>query len=687
MRFTTPHFRFLLAALLTLALPIATLAQTTPKEKDPRFPNGSKEQTQPSVNEALKKLPSNLSIGKKVGNQFGAQKNKNGFPDHPWKKGRKITESSRDWIMDSLNAVGLGDSKKAKGGLKINAKFYKKFMQCFEPRLVKGFCSHCYPPMICPDSTCSNYCGCQPNTGYVWEYWWPEIEVETNNYGIAAFNPVYADPRRADLTHKALEKMLVRDKRYKDLPKPIGKDPNLGQSAVEGFLPGEQFENLEAHTYETNVQAHGTEERCEGCGKRDLRYYPVVVFGECIYCEPDYFWYNGYKKGNNECFYDTLDKKKSQVRGFTEEKRFSEFWRAPEMSAVLDKDLYRLSSPAPSMPGFGTGGADATIRQMKVANKNYWKNRSCAAYRAHAWPDEYQDLTKAAGIVPYDNSDMEAICYHGGGDLFPITGTLMGHFHPLTSSVYIARRALYLFSHDYMKNVGGEDLRLNFFTDKVDKMQIVYPIRSECFTMDDVNDRDTSKFPPDAVRPNQNGSIRMVYWNKRQACTCQFRGMDNPKKSEGRQRGPLAVATTSGDPDQYNYIQQGWGCMIDPRKKVEQGHGDEHPDKVRGRAIKKPPLQLLVAESALQLYPFVGLPSVGGGGAVSGDGGGGQTGGDSGGQDTSGIGSDSGGGDDEEIDLSTDSSNLSSDDQDFLNQDGDPSDDGTDDSGDGGAEE
>lgn len=515
---------FFIVVLLAMLVPLSAGAQDKPYVPFPvpplpdpmHFPTGSDLQTFQESLESLENFEENKNIGQGVASQFGGPRER--FDDHPWKGGRDLGESLTDWFTDSSNAVGLPFL----GDLSM-----EDFLECFEPRLVFPTCPFCWPPSLRP-----NYCSSKRNLGYIWEYWWPEWEVETNNFGIAAFNPIVEG--RVDLLHPMVGQLLESIFRpvaesyiegkftggvTAEIPDELREEPHLGNAHFAGLLPGDQTLVQEAHVYRSMVAQVTSASRCKGCGFWDIRWKKLKFI-----CVPIPFWYNGWRRGNDECFYDTLPPERGIVAGWTEQPGWNFYWRIPEFSAVLgdrSPELYAASVP------------------LSLADTTYWQTRSCGSYRISKWPDIYQDLTTAAGMIGMSSGPLRDICYKGGGQLYPVTGTMMGHFHPLTSAAYFSRRAIELssellrdekFSGDFPFNWVDIYTGVPYFADRnrsgdsIDKLQRVFPEPSKCFKIQQIMDRNRNLFPPDAERPEGMGSTRYLYWNKRIACTCEYRG-------------------------------------------------------------------------------------------------------------------------------------------------------------------
>ena len=86
------------------------------------------------------------------------------------------------------------------------------------------------------------------------------------------------------------------------------------------------------------------------------------------------------------------------------------------------------------------------------------------------------------------------------------------------------RRAIELISRTE-SNLGR---RLPVYADEIDKLQRVSPEPTGCFEVGDIDYENHSLFPPGALDPEENGSIRFIYWNKRQGCVCPYKGTVEP---------------------------------------------------------------------------------------------------------------------------------------------------------------
>ena len=453
--------------------------------------------------------------GTSIGEQFsldGEHWEETQYGEHPWYGGNP--QSDMMWELDSYTAVGPYSPL-------LQPFAFQRFMRCFEPRIILPVCPfYCYPPSLRPEAS-GNSCPVENNTGFTFAFWWPENIIEVNDFGISALNP--AAYGRADLVHphvadnlrQVLETELDRALGFRAGVKPGGFPDNFpdgihqGRTKYSGILPGDQTQVVEAHVYSSFVNARAGERRNPTKGYRDLRW--KKAYGICWPLPP--IWYNGYKKGNAQCFYSTVPEKKPVVKLWTEEPKAAMFWRFPEMSRVLNGQYYRIAGPnaiprTNPMSPTSEGEPAGLIIDGLTYYGSYPRERSCSAYRVAAYPERYGQLAAQFGIVGNEWNGAELVCYKGGGQLFPITGTMMGHFSPLPTAAYFARRALYL-----SERMPGN--RTPFFSDKADKLQRVYPSPSECFRANDIDDLDVEQFPPNAVDPNDWGSIRLMQWEMR----------------------------------------------------------------------------------------------------------------------------------------------------------------------------
>ena len=551
-----------------------------------------------------------------------------GTPEHIWKDGRGTSDSRKDYVVDSRLAVAV-KAEKIKKGLpedvkevdNLNSVSYDNFHECFEPRWLSNRCNYCNPQFVMPFSDCIP----RDNRGYVWEYWWPEFTVDVNGFGIASINPVDAfqrkdllfkqllTDRKSELKDKLKEHMSElseRDKLDRDSDKVVQEtleeiekrnmmdDPIGGQSHFSGTSPDDQTQSMESHLYKTKVTT-------------DNHTYPFfrVMHGGmgewwiptpigCIPICP--YWYNGYIwKNNFKCHYDSIPDKlpeKLWAAGWTEQAKYAPYWRFPELSGNIDSAKYRASVP------YGISFSPQN-NEMETEQLSYLRKDTCSSFRSITWPNIYGDLPKVFKLTPKLDLNLKEICYIGGGQLYPLTGTLMGAHHPLTSAALIARRAIELVyarpEYAFLPNVPRftDDSFPYGGSNSIDKLQMVYPRYSKCFRMnktvgeaqdlpyvEDIG----SEFPPDEVDPKQVGAVRFIFWNRRTTCSCQYRSTYEDTMKAG--------------PDFKCNAIYGWGCQVFENRPSQLGRGKGSEilkDKFYGSEQKK---DEHFADAAWQLY-------------------------------------------------------------------------------------
>ena len=506
------------------------------------------------------------------------------FPPH--ELGCPTNYSSTDyWKTDATLTVngGLGSSGLGSGGL-AQQDGYEKFMGCFEPTarpdfpvkavpfpilgtpfnlVVDPVAGNCCPtdsellskgalkmgffkkilfllryPMLFPffdESRGCNLSEDKSNVGFHLDFWWPENEVELHNYERTIFDPLIecgntefksinlGSNLRAMAAYlkpaKPAESQgtpMVRNYETAGIWPELRNEPHLGNSSWGGMLPGDQTYTSEAHVFRTYLNTltainEGGQETFLGY-KRDCR-----CFGSGL---PSQKTEDG--------------KERKIVNGWTEQPKFAPFWRWYQLSRNLNDKTYE------AIKDFQMFGTD-TCASLRAYDSRF------ATDPFRGGPTGYSDLIKAVGIGK-PNAEMTAklkrICYLGGGDLFPITGQLIGHFSPLPASAYLGRRALYLFGKDEIegdREFVPPERRINKYSDKNDKMQRVYPLKDElrvskCFRTHEIPNylqegRDRENWPRDVVtdaldigKGGPNDSPRYNYWNKRQSCMCPYLG-------------------------------------------------------------------------------------------------------------------------------------------------------------------
>lgn len=689
----------------------------TDKQPDPdkyHFPQGSDIDTYKNSLESMKILEDQqhgygFKVGEFIAEKFGRmgeetyweREEENEYAEHNWIHAecgyRNIMTSEKTLVKDSLKVLGMWSEG--------NPQNFEKFYECFEPRFM-GFCSQCMPPFwwgplgSCTGGDCTNMSlspaellampgltedqrayltaletlaqvwgglfNCplpvQWNIGYTFEYWWPEEEVGTNNFGTSSFSPardtfgglvgnlaVYTREELAEFLDavfrpEALKEFFLK-RGVKDAPPDLEiqmkagepKEPYkmLGKTHSAGLQPGDQTLTLDAHMFQTLINWTVGELGLRGEGGYAgtiripaIQYIPPFTLE--LVCPSIPFWFNGFERGNPErCVYDLFDEKDQFISGWTEEVEFGPTWRIAELSTNANPLLYFLSAPFQS---------EEASPQRMIYGKMYVPYRSCGSYRILRWPERYTDLDTAVkatptspwffdpsallyhgGIQPYLSLGaesqvsaydlMEDTCYFGGGQLYPIVNNLAGHYPPIPSTNYIARRALELITNPEInkrgypapKSSGPTHIpsRPPRYADNkdVDKIQRIWPTDPSrpvdpfgapegeaprygptgCYRMNDVDERSQGRFPKNIEEIGGNGDVRYVYWNRRTACICPYRGSsvaweDTIAGGDPRDRSddidkltPAAYASLAANLQFPVYFPlpkyKGWGCM------------------------------------------------------------------------------------------------------------------------------
>lgn len=614
-------------------------------------------------------------------------KDPNGRPllEHPWECGNP--NARFDWTADSARILGeINDST---------------FNDCFQPQIVKPYCEYCPPvagyldwesPFTCKDPFV--------NMGFVAEYWWPELEVEVNQFGIYAYpprmevGPVFSrenllntlkanfyPTQYADYVSKlgVPKENITRDPLTLGLNHPALLDPilNIGaHSLLAGETSPDQRYSGDAHGYSTMLQAFAGASKGRGAGMGDLIYYEITTFfGQ--YCIGIPYYFNGFKKGNTErCFYDTLDNVGTTLKGMTEMPVYAPFWQIQEYSKIINEDKYKASVPFDTTV-IAPGSQVNILDLMKNQNSfnlilGALQSSSCTSYRMGTYPKRYGEspLLKAAGFKPINDrlggdmapfqKGLRDICYYGGGQLYPLVGTLLGPHSDYLGSGILSRRAMELFGEF---SFGGEQYKLRrlkpplrtslgdeitsfidfYFQDfdkrgklpenhcfvdsqvnryttligagpkddqigapdkrELDKLQRIWPSRSKCFKMDELDEADNTLISMQVDTSAAKGSSqRFVYWNKRKACFCSHRGAINSREAER----PI---------DPFSGMNKGWGCQTYPWDDMDQGRGNDEKDIVESGAgllgeVSKKDLELYLEACVLTPLRLTLTPTV-----------------------------------------------------------------------------
>ena len=458
-----------------------------------------------------------------------------------------------------------------------------------------------------------------------------------------------------------------------EILKKVEEIPYKGETSTEPLETGTL--QREAHMYLTELQHRVSQMRNQGQGLADM-VYEKFEFLFIKLCFPrETFLYNGFIKGNpHSCFYDTLEPEGDIIKVWTEDTKippgvidYAKYWRIQDHSKELNEEFFRASVPVDTNV---TPMPTVELKVALLATNPYIRERSCNSYCLGAYPDRYSDLAEL-GITPFYSEALERICYcHARSQLYPLTGALLGKSSRIIGSSIFARRGIELaglLSHNHQEahrnHCSGDD-HVNKFTrlveleeeeeenppptpeppeppqperrfqesthrehgereppefKEVDKLQRIYPGKSRCFRMTEVDYWDHDLFPPDIIEPDQNGSIRYVYWNKRTACACPFRGaISSPEKC----RGPDFWS----HPKFLTNLDQGWGCQIYPFFNLDGGRGNLEEDRIADfiedflglglppglelpgipEGAPNDPASLLAAVLPACVYPFIG---------------------------------------------------------------------------------
>lgn len=568
--------------------------------------------------------------GRQITNQAGSANNTNAASvinkaesskgqtlPHPWPGGVN-PQWENDWKNDSRKAVSAD------------------FMKCFEPRLIKGTCDFCKPASyrkFISEASCPK----QRNTGEVWEYWWPEAEVELNAFGISAINTKLAGVE--DLDRNGLKRALIeqfKPELAKRFLEQLGVDVNVeefddlsasplfGHNATSDLGTSKNV-STEAHIYQTSVDKYGQDERPGYASTEEMQaklvWDPETQTWKCKPTKP--IALNGYKK-INKCFYNALNEPSENIiHGWTEESGIIDYWRFPERSDFIRSDLYQQARVAPQASSI-SDYLNELKKESGITNAMKWlRNDTCASFRLTNFPDRFSSLNSLFKIEkrPYnlDSDPLKYQCYMEA-ELYPLTGSLPGAHPPHTSSAYLARKAIELIS--YRRDVlAGEKRRtpLTHFADwsespraGLDKLQFVYPraVNSSCFQMKDVSE-DSSFFNNMKFNPDSTGSVRLIIWNKRIACSCSLRGYLDPNSSL---TSSAQLAINDEEPTSNAYGCISYPCNPDSDSSCIDdhiSHGDErigngdlptgHPD---AKIFSDKYEEGYFPKPAQQLFPF-----------------------------------------------------------------------------------
>ena len=459
---------------------------------DPRFV-GKDVETYEDAKKTMDKLQQQLNSGSNVGTeinqQFGLHGSKragDGYKKHDWFNGNQGWDA--DWISDS-------------------GKIASKFFSCLSFS-IKGFCKK-LPPKIRI------------------EFWWPEVQLETNNYAIGSWLVgQYRDEfirTKEFLLPQALTELKTKSGEKAQFPSGLRNNPNIGQSHTDdtGNLNSERTRMYESHVYRTYFDTL-------------ISILPMVP--QCI------------KK-----LIPPPPNKRFAVNW--SEYVLAPFWRVPELSYTR---TFPATTPGKYIQLFGSSPFVGTLAGTEYHRtsmspllahvppkyNNVLNIGTCASLRASDWNRFKNPINFVMDqrILPVGSEELRKICYHHSvGQLYPLTGDIEANAET-TAVVGAMRRMMEWSSWEFWNSASlGFDMRTNYFNDfdgnnlfrkkngsldsgnrKPDKWQRVYPEPTGCFKMDDVDERNRSRFPIGMLNPSQKGSQRYVHWNRRRACVSLF---------------------------------------------------------------------------------------------------------------------------------------------------------------------
>ena len=395
------------------------------------------------------------------------------------------------------------------------------------------------------------------------EFWFPEYQVEINNYGINRTRPELISPGTGELFKRS---NLIGQKRgqpesgiKQELQSPQSypldlsgfKDPDYrtdprltGQGAWEGYASTNIQDKGYGHVVRTWLSTSGEEKKTETLA--------------------------GWKVDPEKSYYDALPKKIADHDPaiiWTEYGMFDVITSIPHLS-------YRIR---PEIMQALFGGQESYSEKARQ-EKPFYQSQGAAAYRASKWGDIYGPL-KRVGIQPSGNDALKEVVFKGGYELFPLVTNQSGFTAPsLSTAAVFARRVLYLAGARSPADLGGdasgeiegsfpqgaEKGRMITYTinkenkaREIDKMQLLSPRRpkdgtatggtppmlSECFRSQNIPnfinkdqklqqwaDRNLPRklvgYHSDIDTTSaQGGAIVFTYWNRRIGCFCDRCGL------------------------------------------------------------------------------------------------------------------------------------------------------------------
>lgn len=412
--------------------------------------------------------------------------------------------------------------------------------------------------------------GCGGDTEDPWGYlengyevvafWYPEYQVEINNYGINRVRPELLSPTGQSFTRKSLiqqkqgvEKQIIKELespgsyplQTDDLKLPEDRsEPFIGQGAWGGYAATDTQDKAYGHVVRTWLSTSEDDKKIKT--------------------------QDGWRVDPERSYLDAMPKRMDEhdpANIWTEYGLFDVITSIPHMSYRIRPDLMQALF----------GGQEAYSEKAR-SKSPFFQNQGAAAYRKGRWPDIYGPLERV-GIESSTNATLKEAVYKGGYELFPLVTNMSGFTTPdLSTAAVFARRVLYLAGARSPVNEGGdasgsvqsafpqgaEKGRIMTYTinsqDKsreIDKMQLISPRRpkdgtatggtppmvSECFRSQNIpnfinKDKSLQQWA-DRNMPRklvgyhsdidtfsaQGGAIVYTYWNRRIGCFCDRCGI------------------------------------------------------------------------------------------------------------------------------------------------------------------
>ena len=427
------------------------------------------------------------------------------------------------------------------------------------------------PDQVFPGNLIYDFLGCAVDTeddwGYVRngyevaEFWFPEYQVEINNYGINRIQPQFLSPTGQQFTRQALigqkqgiEQQIIQElgksQSYPltntgDIKLPTNReDPFIGQGHWGGYASPDFQDKAYGHVIRTYLSTANEEKKVDTTA--------------------------GWKVDKEKSVFGALPKRIAEhdpVNIWTEYGLFDVITSIPHMSSKIRPKVMKAL--------FG----DEAPYSQKAREKNpFYQSQGATAYRMQKWPNIYKPLERFK-IQGDSNDVLKEVVLKNGYETFPLVTNMSGFGTPaLSTAAVFARRVFYLAGARSPVNRGGDASgliesafpqgaelgRIITYTinsqDKsreIDKMQLISPKRpkdgtayggfppivSECFRSQNIpnfthHDKDLQKWAERNMPRKlvgywsdvdfisaQGGAIVYTYWNRRIGCFCDRCGL------------------------------------------------------------------------------------------------------------------------------------------------------------------